>query len=111
MNALSVSVLEPHHLNLHINPSSLYLFPSRPFQDAVALYQQMTDSIPDHTSEEFREYFGGVVSDITFLSSAISPLDRLQLLTSAFRKLMASLSRIKLAPLVAQSLEEGIWQA
>ena len=115
MNALSASLIEPQHLNLHIGQvTSLQLFPPRNFEEAVVLYQHLTEdpgqddvSCLDRASEEFKDYFGGVISDIASLSLTFSPLDRSQLLTSAFRKLMASLSRMKLAPLVAQSIEEG----
>ncbi len=46
----------------------------------------------------YLDYFSGVTSDLSSLPLAISPLDRLQLLISAFRKAMAGLSKLKLKP-------------
>ena len=39
--------------------------------------------------------FGGVTSDLSAVSHVISPLEKLQLLTSAFRKMMAATAQLR----------------
>jgi hypothetical protein len=109
VNALSVSVLPPSSLSLTIPETAwLSLFPPRSFSDATLLYSQPLED-PDATSEPpqlapgLQAKFGPVVTDLYCMAGARAPLQKLQLLTSAFRKTMASLSALKLQSL----LEEG----
>ena len=109
VNALSVSVLPPSSLSLTIPETAwLSLFPPRSFSDATLLYSQPLED-PDATSEPpqlapgLQAKFGPVVTDLYCMAGARAPLHKLQLLTSAFRKTMASLSALKLQSL----LEEG----
>ena len=109
VNALSVSVLPPSSLSLTIPETAwLSLFPPRSFSDATLLYSQPLED-PDVTSEPpqlapgLQAKFGSVVTDLYCMAGARAPLHKLQLLTSAFRKTMASLSALKLQSL----LEEG----
>jgi len=117
LNCVSVSVLDPRSLNLGVPDEALLnVFKSRSFEEASRLYQELTDEgylAGTKTLEqdlEFRALFGGVTSDLTSLPLAISPLERLQLLTSAFRKVMATLSELKMRSLLQQrrSEEESI---
>ena len=110
LNSLSVSILEPQNLNLGTgNHQWLNIFKTRSFEEASRLYLELTDQqylegkLSRVHDTDFRSHFGGVASDLTSLPLAISPLERLQLLTSAFRKAMAALSELKLKPL----LEKG----
>ena len=109
VNALSVSVLPPSSLSL-TTPETMWLslFPPRSFGDATLLYTQSLED-PDVTSEPpqlapgLQAKFGPVVTDLYCMARTRAPLHKLQLLTSAFRKTMASLSALKLQSL----LEEG----
>ena len=104
-NAIGLSVIDPHCLELGIvNESWLELFPPRSFLTASLLYKQVTENSNFFSSAVLKEssaglpymkYFSGVSSDLLSLPLAIAPLDRLQLLVSAFRKGMAGLSRLK----------------
>jgi len=114
LNCVSVSVLDPRSLNLGVPDEALLnVFKSRSFEEASQLYQELTDEgylAGTKTLEqdpEFRALFGGVTSDLTSLPLAISPLERLQLLTSAFRKVMATLSELKMRSLLQQRRFEG----
>ena len=107
LNSVSVSIADPASLDLGVtNVSWLTCFRRRPFEEAVELYQELTDveylkgNKIGQQSSEFRAHFGGVTSDLASLPLTISPLERLQLLTSAFRKVMASLSEMKLQPML-----------
>ena len=103
VNSLGLSVLDPRHLQLGVvDDSWLCLFPPRTFLSVSLLYKEVTKTSSDLpnlkdeiNSSPYMEYFGGVVSDLSSLSLAISPLDRAQLLTSAFRKAMTGLSNLK----------------
>lgn len=107
-NAIGLSVLDPQHLELGVvNDSWLHLFPPRPFISASVLYKEVSESSSvlmcpalerESTHSPYLEYFGGVASDLSSLPLTISPLDRVQLLTSAFRKAMTGLSNLKLRP-------------
>lgn len=104
-NAIGLSIIEPHNLDLGVVEESwLLLFPPRHFIDASSLYQEVTtnsssNALKSESSEApYLEYFSGVMSDLQSLPLAISPLDRVQLLISAFRKAMAGLSKLKLEP-------------
>lgn len=106
-NAIGLSVVDPQHLDVGIvNESWLHLFPPRHFHSALFLYKEMTESSNllscgrnwDSSDLPYLEYFGGVATDLSLLPLAISPLDRVQLLTSAFRKAMTGLSNLKLRP-------------
>ena len=109
VNALSVSVLPPSSLSL-TTPETMWLslFPPRSFGDATLLYTQPLED-PDVISEPpqlapgLQAKFGPVVTDLYCMARTRAPLHKLQLLTSAFRKTMASLSALKLQSL----LEEG----
>lgn len=112
---MSASVVNPEDLNLGITDESwLCLFPPRPFAEAQRLYQGFTDQqcleeereTGDHDAQ-FWAHFGGVASDLTSVPLALSPLEKLQLLTSAFRKAMAALSELKTQSLLAEASEEG----
>ena len=107
MNALSISVLPPSTLSLHTPESTwLHLFPPRPFDHATHLYTQPLDadltSEPPHLPSDLQDKFGAVVTDLYCMASARAPLQKLQLLTSAFRKTMASLSALKLDSLLKE---------
>ena len=116
-NAVGISVVDPKHLDLGIvDDSWLILFPPRSFSSAVEVYQQVIEMfsllpLPAHIPKTdlegypYLEYFSGVISDLWSLPLAISPLDRLQLLTSAFRKAMTGLSRLKMKPY--QEFQDG----
>lgn len=106
-NAIGLSVIDPHYLELGVVEESwLHLFPPRSFSDALLLYTQVTESsisLTNGLNKEstcpnlpYKKYFSGVSSDLFSLPLAISPLDKLQLLISAFRKAMAGLSQLKL---------------
>ena len=112
VNALSASVFPPSSLALTIPETSwLSLFPSRSFNDAILLYSLPTPGNPDANYEppqlepNLQTKFGPVVTDLYCMAKARAPLQKLQLLTSAFRKTMASLSTLKLESLLA----EGQW--
>ena len=108
VNALSASVLPPTSLSLHIPETSwLPLFPPRSFKDAASLYTQHTAgtdiiSQPPQLTPDLQAKFGPVVTDLYCMARARAPLQKLQLLTSAFRKTMASLSSLKLEALLEQ---------
>lgn len=105
-NAIGLSVIDPQCLKLGIvDESWLHLFPPRSFSSASLLYKQTTESsnflscaLKEEASaaSPYMKYFSGVSSDLFSLPLAISPLERLQLLISAFRKAMAGLSRVKM---------------
>lgn len=107
-NAIGLSVTDPHFLELGIiDESWLHLFPPRSFVTASLLYMQVAGSSEflscalkrDSSADTmpYMKYFGGVSSDLFSLPLAISPLDKLQILISAFRKAMAGLSQLKVA--------------
>lgn len=107
VNAIGLSIVDPWHLDLGaVDESWLRLFPPRPFSFASLLYKQATESSNllsdadpfrmDSTQFPYLEYFSGFTSDLLSLPLAISPLDKLQILTSAFRKTMTGLSKLKL---------------
>ena len=113
LNALSVSVLPPHSLALQLPQAAwLHLFSPRSFEEAVTLFPQESLQysgaahkyldVPSLPSE-LHTYFGSVTSDLYHMAGARAPLEKLQLLTSAFRKTMAILSDLKLSAL----LEKG----
>lgn len=106
LNSLSSSVVDPRTLNLAITEEAwLDFFQPRPFEEAVQLHQELTDkgylkwnrsvTLPE---TELWTHFGGVASDLFSLPPAISPLEKLQLLTSAFRKATVTLSKLKAKP-------------
>ena len=102
-------MLDPRTLNLGSpDESILTIFKSRSFEVTLQLYQELTDegyltgTKTLEQDQEFRALFGGVTSDLSSIPLAISPLERLQLLTSAFRKAMATLSELKLRSLIQQ---------
>lgn len=106
-NAIGLSLTNPQHLDLGIAEESwLTLFPPRSFHSVSCLYNEVAESshslvcpaLESAVGLPFLEYFGGVASDLYSLPLAISPLDRVQLLTSAFRKAMTGLSNLKLRP-------------
>lgn len=66
--------------------------------------QSSTDNIRAvQMAPEVKARFGPMTSDLYCVTDTKAPLEKLQLLTSAFRKTMASLSSLKLSSL----LEEG----
>lgn len=106
-NAIGLSIIKPQNLDLGVVEESwLLLFPPRHFLDASSLYQEASlyhevtcvssNALKYESSEPYLEYFSGVMSDLQSLPLAISPLDRVQLLISAFRKAMTGLSKLKL---------------
>ena len=107
-NAIGLSIIEPQNLDLGVVEEAwLLLFPPRHFSDASSLYQEVTmsskvssNALKSESKEApYLEYFSGAMSDLQSLPLAISPLDRVQLLISAFRKATAGLSKLKLEPL------------
>lgn len=107
-------MLDPRTLNLGSpDESILAIFKSRRFEVASQLYQELTDegyltgTKTLEQDQEFQALFGGVTSDLSSIPLTISPLERLQLLTSAFRKAMATLSELKLRSLIQQQKVEG----
>ena len=114
LNCVSVSILDPRGLNLGVPDETLLnVFKRRSFEEASRLYQELTDegylagTKALEQDPEFRALFGGVASDLTSLPLAISPLERLQLLTSAFRKVMATLSELKMRSLLQRRRFQG----
>ena len=110
-------MLDPRTLNLGSpDESILAIFKSRSFEVTLQLYQELTDegyltgTKTLEEDQEFRALFGGVTSDLSSIPLAISPLERLQLLTSAFRKAMASLSELKLRSLIQQQRVDSGWR-
>ena len=103
INAIGLSVIDPKHLDLGlVDELWLQWFPPCSFDNASKLYKEIADS--DY-SQCFKnqlpclpctQHFSGVIYDLFTLPLAISPLDRLQLLISAFRKAMLGVSRLKL---------------
>lgn len=100
-NAIGLSVIDPQCLELGVvDESWLHLFPPRSFSSASLLYKQVAENsnlfLKESTTDlPYMKYFSGVSSDLFSLPLAISPLDKLQLLISAFRKAMAGLSQMK----------------
>ena len=97
VNALSASVLLPSSLALDLPQTSwLTLFSPRPFEEAVEFYAIPLDvdlySDPPKLHSTLEPYFSSVVSDLYCMARARAPLEKLQLLTSAFRKTTATLS-------------------
>ena len=87
------------------------LFSARPFDKATQLYKDIysSESVPlaVHCPSAGHQ-FDGVTVDLLAVFTAKSPLDQLQMMTSAFRKAMATLSNLKLKPLVQHSsIEQG----
>lgn len=80
------------------------LFSARSFEEAEQLFKDIQGLSLDSTSviahQPNTKHFEGVIADLVGLFSANSPLDQLQFLTSAFRKAMATLSHLKLRPLL-----------
>ena len=113
LNSLSVSMLDPASLQLDVpSVDFLAMFPPRPFDLGIKLYREIADNLTgspwqQSCSQEFIYNFGGMTSDLQSLPLANSPLEKLQLLTSAFRKCMASLSRLKLKPLLEECAESA----
>lgn len=99
-----------HDLGLS-NKTWAQLFSARTFDEAIQLYKDI------HSSDSFSlqihspstgHPFDGVTTDLLTVFTAKSPLDQLQMMTSAFRKAMATLSNLKLKPLVQHSsIEQG----
>ena len=102
MAALAASMLDPVSLKLGVaEPAWLQLFPSRSHEDACTLYQELLQEQPTRAKEKMGAgHFASVTSDLSSLPLASAPLEKLQLLTSAFRKAMASLSELKLRPVI-----------
>ena len=109
LNAISVSMVNPHHLDLGVADEVwLSLFPPRSYSSARLLYEEVQGKCwsvssllsslqQTSTSEELpcMELFGGVATDLASLVLALSPLDKLQLMTSAFRKATTALAVLK----------------
>ncbi len=66
--------------------------------DATPLPWQQT------CSQDYMEYFGGMTFDLECLAHAHAPLEKLQLLTSAFRKTMTSLSALQTSAVCCDDL-------
>ncbi len=82
------------------------LFSARSFDEATRLHKEIhsSDSLSLilHCSSPGHQ-FDGVTVDLTAVFTAKSPLDQLQMMTSALRKAMATLSTLKLKPLLDHS--------
>lgn len=108
-------MLDPVNLDLGlIDKSWAGLFSARPFDEASQLYKDIYSSDSDSSSSMVHcsscgHQFDGVTSDLMAVFTAKSPLDKLQMMTSAFRKAMATLSNLKMKPLVqhSSSVEQG----
>lgn len=99
-----------HDLGLS-NTSWAKLFSARPFDEATQLYKDIHSSdsvsLAVHCPSAGHQ-FDGVTTDLLAVFAAKSPLDQLQMMTSAFRKAMATLSNLKLKPLAQHSsIEQG----
>lgn len=104
-------MLDPVNHDLGLADSAwVKLFSARSFDEATQLYKDIhsTSHHPLHTPSA-RHQFDGVSTDLMAVFTAKSPLDQLQMMTSAFRKAMATLSNIKLKPLLKQNanIEQG----
>lgn len=96
-NSLGASLLTP---DPNTPPSIAALFPPLNFELVMQRYQEIKgDATPlpwqSTCSQNYMEYFGGMTFDLECLSHAHAPLEKLQLLTSAFRKTMTSLSALQ----------------
>jgi len=111
MNAISVAMVAPSHLGLGVTCESwLSLFPVRPYSSACAQFAEVRDNswcVPAlHAALQHHlppqdmpcmQLFGGVAADLMALVLTLSPLDKLQLMTSAFRKASTALASLKLS--------------
>ena len=99
-----------HDLGLS-NKAWAQLFSARTFDEATQLYKDIhsSDSVSlVIDSPSTGHLFDGVTTDLLTVFTAKSPLDQLQMMTSAFRKAMAALSNLKLKPLIQHSsIEQG----
>lgn len=89
------------------------LFSARSFDEATRLHKEIIHSSDSlslalHCSSTGHQ-FDGVTSDLMAVFTAKSPLEQLQMMTSALRKAMATLSSLKLKPLLERgtSTEQG----
>ncbi len=109
INAISVSMVNPQQLDLGVaSVSWLDLFPCRTYQCTQELYEEIQEGVwslstllahSQHAPSKdlpCMDLFGGVVRDLQSLVLALSPLEKLQLLTSAFRKASTALATLKL---------------
>lgn len=111
LNSLGVSLVDPASLELDLpNKEFLAMFLPRSFELATELYKEMmangfsvADGVPwQHTQLNCSSHdFRGMTFDLQSLPLVSSPIGKLQLLTSAFRKCMASLSQLKVQSLQA----------
>ena len=113
LNSLGASMVHPlnHDLGL-ADRAWAELFSARSFDEATHLHKEIhsSDSLPLalHCSSTGHQ-FDGVSSDLMAVFTAKSPLEQLQMMTSALRKAMATLSSLKLKPLLERgtSTEQG----
>ena len=111
INAVSVSMVAPGHLGLGVTCESwLSLFSVRSFSSACQLFLDIQENswsqatllvaLQQHPPSQHlpcMQLFGGVAADLMALVLTLSPLDKLQLMTSAFRKASAALASLKLS--------------
>ena len=113
LNSLGSSLIDPQHHDLGLtNESWHHLFSARLFEDAMEMHKDIhctyTFSSVAQSYRSTTPHFDGMVADLIGVFTAPSPLEQLQLLTSAFRKTMATLSNLKLQPLLQyQSHDQG----
>lgn len=97
MNAMGAALLS---VDPSLPPAIATLFRPIGFEYIVQRYQEIRGNaspLPwqQTCSQDYIEHFGGLIFDLECLLQVHSPLEKLQLLTSAFRKLMASLSALQ----------------
>ena len=107
-------MIDPVNLDLGLcNEAWAKLFSARSLEESSLLYKDIhkdssltSDSLLVVDCCSTRHHFDGVSTDVIGVFTAKSPLDQLQLLTSAFRKATATLSNLKLKPLLQHSTTE-----
>ena len=105
LNSLGASLIEPHHHDLGLTKDTwVSLFSARPFEEAIELHKSIhcieSFSSVEDSYRSTTPLFDGMIADLVEVLRAASPLEQLQFLTSAFRKTMATLSTLKLKPLL-----------
>ncbi len=97
LNALGAALLSP---DPSLPPAISRLLPPIDFEHIIQRYQDIKENAEPlpwqkACSRDYIEHFGGLIFDLECLLHVHSPLEKLQLLTSSFRKLMASLSSLQ----------------
>ena len=113
LNSLGASLIDPQNHDLGLtNKAWISFFSARSFKEAMELHKDMhcveTFSSVEDSYRSTTPLFNGMIADLVRVMTAASPLEQLQLLTSSFRKTMATLSTLKLKPLLqCQSHDNG----